>query len=81
MGFVTSAQVDWSQTASVIDYLVAYSRVLAGERRLFDETAVRDLVRRDVERAHDFAAVQNLTPSRTASDRDSRCRRSPCPPW
>lgn len=59
MRFVTSAQVDWSQTASVIDYLVAYSRVLAGERRPFDETAVRDLVRRDVERAHDFAAVQN----------------------
>ncbi|WP_406441700.1 alpha/beta fold hydrolase [Streptomyces sp. NBC_01613] len=57
--FVSSAHADWSQTASVIDYLVDYSRVLAGGRRLFDETAVRDLVRRDVERAHDFAAVQN----------------------
>ncbi|MFI6493320.1 alpha/beta fold hydrolase [Streptomyces sp. NPDC050564] len=57
--FVSSAQVDWSQTASVIDYLVDYARVLAGGWRLFDETAVRDLVRRDVERAHNFAAVRN----------------------
>ncbi|MGI5451707.1 alpha/beta fold hydrolase [Streptomyces sp. CA-249302] len=59
MRFVSSAELDWSQTASVIDYLVDYSRVLAGGRRPFDEAAVRDLVRRDVERAHDFAAVQN----------------------
>ncbi|MCX5424424.1 alpha/beta fold hydrolase [Streptomyces sp. NBC_00078] len=59
MRFATSAQVDWSRSASVIDHLVAYSRVLAGGRRPFDETTVRDLVRRDVERAHDFAAVQN----------------------
>ncbi|MFJ1967395.1 alpha/beta fold hydrolase [Streptomyces sp. NPDC087903] len=57
--FVSSAEVDWSRTASVIDYLVDYSRVLAGGMRRFDETAVRDLVRRDVERAHDFAAVRN----------------------
>ncbi|MFG2987555.1 alpha/beta fold hydrolase [Streptomyces sp. NPDC048258] len=57
--FVSTAQVDWSQAASVIEYLVEYSRVLAGGRRLFDETAVRDLVRRDVERAHNFAAVRN----------------------
>lgn len=57
--YVSTAQVDWSQAASVIEYLVEYSRVLAGGRRLFDETAARDLVRRDVERAHDFAAVRN----------------------
>jgi pimeloyl-ACP methyl ester carboxylesterase len=59
MRFVSSAQVDWSQTASVIDYLVDYSRMLAGDRRPFDETVVHDLVRRDVERAHDFAARRN----------------------
>ncbi|MFB0631650.1 alpha/beta fold hydrolase [Streptomyces sp. AB3(2024)] len=59
MRFVSSAEADWSHTASVIDYLVEYARVLAGSRRRFDETAVRDLVRRDVERAHHFAAVRN----------------------
>ncbi|GLX41912.1 carboxylesterase [Streptomyces roseochromogenus] len=59
MRFVSSAEADWSRTASVIDYLVEYARVLAGSRRRFDETAVRDLVRRDVERAHHFAAVRN----------------------
>ncbi|MFE5486340.1 alpha/beta fold hydrolase [Streptomyces sp. NPDC056527] len=57
--FVSTAQVDWSQASSVIEYLVEYSRVLTGGRRLFDETAARDLVRRDVERARDFAAVRN----------------------
>ncbi|MFG3052581.1 alpha/beta fold hydrolase [Kitasatospora sp. NPDC048239] len=59
MRFVSTAQVDWSQDASVIEYLVGYERVLAGGRRPFDETAARELVRRDVERAHDFPAVQN----------------------
>jgi pimeloyl-ACP methyl ester carboxylesterase len=57
--FVSTARVDWSDYDSVIDYLVDYSRVLAGGRRPFDEAAVRRLVRRDVERARDFAAVQN----------------------
>jgi pimeloyl-ACP methyl ester carboxylesterase len=57
--FVSTAEADWSDTGSVIDYLVDYARVLAGSDRPFDETAVRDLVRRDVERARDFAAIQN----------------------
>jgi len=57
--FVSSAAVDWSDAESVIDYLVGYSRMLAGGRRPFAEAPVRSLVRRDVERAHDFAAVQN----------------------
>jgi hypothetical protein len=43
----------------VIEYLVGYSRVLAGGERPFDEAAVADLVRRDIERARDFAAAQN----------------------
>jgi pimeloyl-ACP methyl ester carboxylesterase len=58
-GFVRSATVDWSDAESVIDYLVAYARVLAGDERPFEEAEARDLVRRDVERAHDFAALQN----------------------
>jgi pimeloyl-ACP methyl ester carboxylesterase len=57
--FVSTAAVDWSDTESAIDYLVDYSRVLAGERRPFDEAPMRRLIRRDVERARDFAAVQN----------------------
>lgn len=59
MRFVTSAEADWSDASSVIEYLVSYSRMLAGGRRAFDETAVRELVRRDVERARDFAAAHN----------------------
>jgi pimeloyl-ACP methyl ester carboxylesterase len=43
----------------VVEYLVGYSRMLAGGRRPFDDEAMRDLVRRDVARARDFAAVQN----------------------
>jgi pimeloyl-ACP methyl ester carboxylesterase len=57
--FVSTARVDWSDRESVIDHLVDYSRVLAGGRRPFDELAVRDLVRRDVERARHFAAMHN----------------------
>ncbi|MEV0181872.1 alpha/beta fold hydrolase [Streptomyces sp. NPDC050625] len=57
--FVSDAHVDWSDPDSVIDYQVAYARMLAGDRRPFDETAARSLVRRDVERAHDFTAVHN----------------------
>ena len=57
--FVSTAAVDWSDAESVIDYLVDYSRVLAGQRRLFDEAPTRRLVRRDIKRARDFAAVQN----------------------
>jgi pimeloyl-ACP methyl ester carboxylesterase len=54
-----SLEVDWSDAESVVDYLVVYSRALAGPERAFDEAAARALVRRDVERAHDFAAAQN----------------------
>jgi pimeloyl-ACP methyl ester carboxylesterase len=57
--FVSTARVDWSDPDSVIQYLIAYERVLAGGRRPFDEKAARDLVRRDLARARDFAAVQN----------------------
>ena len=57
--FLAAARVDWSDAESVIEYLAGYSRVLAGGRRPFDETAIRDLVRRDVGRARDFAARRN----------------------
>jgi pimeloyl-ACP methyl ester carboxylesterase len=57
--FVRTAAVDWADAGSVIEYLVEYERVLAGTARPFDEPAARDLVRRDVQRARDFAARRN----------------------
>ena len=57
--FATTAEADWSDAESVIEYLVDYSRVLAGGERPFDATAARELARRDVERARNFAAAQN----------------------
>jgi pimeloyl-ACP methyl ester carboxylesterase len=57
--FVARAEVDWSDAASVVEYLVDYSRVLAGAERAFDEAALRELARRDVERARNFASAQN----------------------
>jgi pimeloyl-ACP methyl ester carboxylesterase len=59
MRFVAASEVDWSVPDSVVEYLVGYSRVLAGGRRPFDEGAFRDLARREVERAHNIAALQN----------------------
>jgi pimeloyl-ACP methyl ester carboxylesterase len=41
------------------DHLVAYQRVLAGRRRPFDERLARDVVRRDMDRARNYASVQN----------------------
>ena len=57
--FVSTAQVDWSDAESVTEYLVDYSRVLAGSERPFDEAEARDLMRREVARARDLAALQN----------------------
>jgi pimeloyl-ACP methyl ester carboxylesterase len=57
--FLATAEVDWSDRESVIDYLVGYAQALAGSERPFDEAAARDLVRRDVERAHNIAASEN----------------------
>ena len=59
MDFVSRVRVDWSDPGSVTEYLVDYSRVLAGGERPFDDAAFRELARRDVERASDFAAAQN----------------------
>jgi len=57
--FVATAEVDWSDEASVVEYLVEYSRTLAGPARPFAEAAMRVLVRRDVERARNIAAAEN----------------------
>jgi pimeloyl-ACP methyl ester carboxylesterase len=57
--FVAQAAVDWSDRESVVEHLVGYSRVLAGGERPFDETACRELVRRDLARADRVASLQN----------------------
>jgi pimeloyl-ACP methyl ester carboxylesterase len=57
--FLATAEVDWSDQESVIEYLVDYSRVLAGAERPFDEAAIRKLVRRDVARARNIASSEN----------------------
>ena len=59
--WVATAEVDWTDTESVLEYQVGYSRVLNGGQRPFDEAACRSLVRRDLTRAHNFAALQNHT--------------------
>ena len=56
---MTSANVDWSDERSVIEYLVDYACVLAGGARPFDGAAIQELVRRDVERAHNIATSEN----------------------
>jgi pimeloyl-ACP methyl ester carboxylesterase len=57
--FMSTAKVDWSDEASVVDYLVGYLRTLGGGERSFDEAAARDFVRRDVARAQDIEASEN----------------------
>jgi pimeloyl-ACP methyl ester carboxylesterase len=57
--FVSTVEVDWSDPESVIEYLVGYWRVLAGEERPFDEAAFRALAGQEVARASDFRAAQN----------------------
>jgi pimeloyl-ACP methyl ester carboxylesterase len=57
--FLATAQPDWSDRESVVDYLVGYSQTLAGGERPFDEAGARELVRRDVERARNIAAAEN----------------------
>jgi pimeloyl-ACP methyl ester carboxylesterase len=70
--FVAGAEVDWSDAESVIEYLVGYSRVLAGTRRPFDEAACRAFVRRDLERARNSAALQNHDLITSGNDASSR---------
>jgi pimeloyl-ACP methyl ester carboxylesterase len=69
--FVATADVDWSEPESVIEYLVGYCRVLNGVQRPFDEAAARAFVRRDVERARNVATLQN----HDAISDDDRSRR------
>ena len=57
--FVSTAEVDWSDSESVVGYLLDYSRVIAGEQRPFEEAPFHQLIWSDIERARDVAALQN----------------------
>ena len=57
--FFRDARVDWSNVESMTDYLVAYSCLIEGDQRPCDELAMKDLVRRDLERANNAACLQN----------------------
>jgi hypothetical protein len=57
--FLAGAEVEWSDHASVIEYLADYQRMLAGGERPFDEAASRELPRRDIERARNIASAEN----------------------
>jgi pimeloyl-ACP methyl ester carboxylesterase len=56
--FLASSEVDWTKAASVVEYVVADCRALAGKRH-FDEDAIRGLVLQDVARARNFSSAQN----------------------
>ena len=57
--FSATAEVDWSDPESVIAYVVEDSRALAGNKAEFDEAGAHARATRDVERARNFASVQN----------------------
>ncbi len=67
--FLSNATADWSDKDSVVDYLVGYSSMLGGGERPFDEAQMRDLVRRDIDRARDFAARRNHDLPRSSTTR------------
>jgi len=68
--FLAEHRVDWSDRASVVDYRVGYTSMLAGGQRRLDEAELRAFVRRDVDRARDFAAARNH--EQLAEDRRER---------
>ena len=73
--FIRSAAVDWSDAESVTDYLIAYTRVLAGDERPFEEADVRDLVRRDVDAPTTSPPFRITTCSKTTTRPAGHCRR------
>jgi pimeloyl-ACP methyl ester carboxylesterase len=50
---------DAADLDAVTEHLVAYQRLLTGERRPFDEPFARNVVRRDMERARSYPSIHN----------------------
>jgi pimeloyl-ACP methyl ester carboxylesterase len=64
--------LDWSDTSALADLLVRDARALSGTRHAFDEAAVREFVRRDLERAIDPSRLANHGDLRGAEGRSFR---------
>jgi len=57
--FAGARDVDWSNEASVVDFLVRGTQVISGSARPFDEAAARDFVVREMGRASNYASRGN----------------------
>jgi len=57
--FAPSGGVDWSNEASVVDFLARGAHIMTGSMRAFDETAVRSLVIREMGRESNYASRGN----------------------
>jgi pimeloyl-ACP methyl ester carboxylesterase len=53
------ANIDWTDNAQVIDFIVKDARMIAGTAHPFDELRARNLVERDVNRARNFVSATN----------------------
>jgi len=67
--FVASAEVDWSDESSVVEYLVGYAGVLAGGARPFDEASFRDLAGRVFDRTINIESSMTNHNAMEAGDR------------
>lgn len=56
---VKGADVDWSDRAQVIEFMIEDSRMLASTAHPFDATRLRDFVSRDYDRAGGLASASN----------------------
>jgi pimeloyl-ACP methyl ester carboxylesterase len=57
--FAGAGGMDWSNDASVVDFLVWGTRVISGSARSFDEAAAHDFVIREMGRASNYASRGN----------------------
>lgn len=55
----SGGDVDWSNRAQVIDFMLRDSRAIAGTAFPFDEARMRTFIERDYDRAKNFAAATN----------------------
>lgn len=53
------ADVDWSNRAEVLDFMLKDARMLASTAHPFDEEGMRDFIDRDYERSEGFASATN----------------------
>ena len=79
--FVATAEVDWSDPESVIEYVVGYCRVLNGVQRRFDEAASRGSSGATSNVPATLRLCKTTTPSPTTIGHAGLCPRSRFPRW